>query len=345
MVGIAAITRELTRAGVLAAIAECDRVGRDAFLKMHGFSEAYDYFLLYGGQAYDSKAIAGIAYGDATGHEVRSGDFSGGVRIANRLRELEFEVTGKADWEWDETVLACGLLYENAWREIKEHDPRVSELSTFLRSQWDYAIYVPRFRSTSSVHRKLEDLRTVHPEYARTATRGGGLAPRVVDAFVADPYKMHSLALALRGSGTLARSGEVGDADLNDEDLKRTGMSEFVAAVEGRVLQRLVKVRERNPRLRADKIAQSRRIRGDISCEVCGFDFEATYESLGDGYIQVHHVVPLHFSGETESSLNDLVLLCANCHQMIHRARPVWLTPDELRIVVNHRGGASAASP
>ncbi|MCC3314967.1 HNH endonuclease [Nocardia africana] len=62
-----------------------------------------------------------------------------------------------------------------------------------------------------------------------------------------------------------------------------------------------------------------------MSCEACGFDFELAYPGVGNGYIHVHHAVPLHTTGRIETTLVDLVLLCANCRQMIHRLAR-WLT-------------------
>jgi 5-methylcytosine-specific restriction protein A len=66
---------------------------------------------------------------------------------------------------------------------------------------------------------------------------------------------------------------------------------------------------------------------------VCAFDFEAAYGGRGREYIEVHHTLPLHASGETKTKLSDLVLLCANCHRMVHRSAP-WLTPDALRALL-----------
>ena len=88
--------------------------------------------------------------------------------------------------------------------------------------------------------------------------------------------------------------------------------------------------RERNQTIRKRKIAAVKAAGMPIACEVCDFDFAATYGEVGDGYIEVHHVLPLHASGPTITKFSDLALLCSNCHRMIHRARP-WLTPDELR--------------
>lgn len=69
-------------------------------------------------------------------------------------------------------------------------------------------------------------------------------------------------------------------------------------------------------------------------CQCCGMDFEKVYgESLGSGYIEVHHLRPVS-SYEDEHQVNpveDLVPLCANCHAMIHRGKNGLLTLAELR--------------
>jgi len=50
---------DLTRDAVRQAMADFDKVGRDAFLAEHGFRPARQYFLFEAGRFYDSKAIAG----------------------------------------------------------------------------------------------------------------------------------------------------------------------------------------------------------------------------------------------------------------------------------------------
>ncbi|MFC0042485.1 HNH endonuclease signature motif containing protein [Actinomadura rayongensis] len=84
----------ITRAAVLDAVAECDRVGRRRFLEQYGFDPARQYFLEYDGRLYDSKAIVGVAYGHATGRPLRAGEFSGGRATVGRvLGRLGFHVT------------------------------------------------------------------------------------------------------------------------------------------------------------------------------------------------------------------------------------------------------------
>ena len=54
---------DVTADGVERAIAEFDRLDRDAFLAKHGFGKARGYALIRGERRYDSKAIVGVAHG------------------------------------------------------------------------------------------------------------------------------------------------------------------------------------------------------------------------------------------------------------------------------------------
>lgn len=75
---------------------------------------------------------------------------------------------------------------------------------------------------------------------------------------------------------------------------------------------------------------------GRLSCEVCGFDFSATYGSLGEGFCEVHHLSPLSASDESvTTTLSDLAVLCSNCHRIIHRPDPM-LSVAELSAVVRN---------
>lgn len=62
-------------------------------------------------------------------------------------------------------------------------------------------------------------------------------------------------------------------------------------------------------------------------CRCCGFDFKKTYGELGSEYIEAHHVSPVsnHFEEDRALDLSkDFVVLCANCHRMVHRMGPPW---------------------
>lgn len=78
---------------VIAATVEFRRLGRDTFLRTYGFKRARSYEMVLDGHRYDSKAIAGVAHGHATGDFLTWRDFSGGAAtVARRLRELGFVV-------------------------------------------------------------------------------------------------------------------------------------------------------------------------------------------------------------------------------------------------------------
>ncbi|WP_448222872.1 HNH endonuclease [Gordonia iterans] len=242
----------------------------------------------------------------------------------------------RTDWTRPELILAVAVRHDIGWAgSPSRQDPRVVELSEFLRAANPALAYDEDFRSTGSVRAKLENLKTSMPDYPGKRTKGGRATEDVMASFVEDPTRLLDLAGFVRANPQLLAIAD-GDEDQGvDElvDLDEIAELGATSAIEGAVARRLAVVRERNPGLRRAKIRQSWRDRGAISCEVCGFDFEAVYGEHGAGYIHVHHRVPLHITDEVETDLASLVLLCANCHAMIHRSTP-WLKVDELEALI-----------
>jgi 5-methylcytosine-specific restriction protein A len=78
----------------------------------------------------------------------------------------------------------------------------------------------------------------------------------------------------------------------------------------------------RNRKIVQDKKADFYSKHGKLYCEICEFDFKQTYGVLGTYFIECHHLTPLYKlkKGEVRiTKLDDLALLCANCHRMIHK--------------------------
>ena len=71
-------------------------------------------------------------------------------------------------------------------------------------------------------------------------------------------------------------------------------------------------------------------------CQACGFDFEKTYGILGKEYIECHHVNPLseRLGAEISSTIEDVRVVCSNCHRMLHR-NETPLTVEELREIIH----------
>jgi len=70
-------------------------------------------------------------------------------------------------------------------------------------------------------------------------------------------------------------------------------------------------------------------------CNVCEFDFQLTYGELGEGYIHVHHKIPISKIGKSYqiNPIEDLIPLCPNCHSMVHRKKEL-LSPEELKQIL-----------
>lgn len=93
-------------------------------------------------------------------------------------------------------------------------------------------------------------------------------------------------------------------------------------------------VRERDPRVIKKAKDMFKEKNSKIYCEVCGFDYESVYGGIGKDYIEGHHIKPVSELGENEvTKVEDIVLVCANCHRMLHRKRP-WISKERLKDLV-----------
>jgi 5-methylcytosine-specific restriction protein A len=173
---------------------------------------------------------------------------------------------------------------------------------------------------------KLMNFRACDPSYTGTGRvglqRGGKLDREVWDEFSRDREYLAAIAATIRaaapGSGSkLPPSQE----DPDDEE------GQFP---EGKLVYRLHRKRERSAELVRRSKAHALKKYGALRCIACQFDFGLCYGALGHGFIEVHHTKPLSEVGSQRATrLADVVLLCSNCHRMVHRRRP-WLKLFEL---------------
>lgn len=99
----------------------------------------------------------------------------------------------------------------------------------------------------------------------------------------------------------------------------RTPYHREIYGYEGEEIYRIHRDFERDKDLRDKKIDAMLAEHGRLMCEVCEFDFEDAYGTLGKGVIEVHHIKPLSELGKsTKIYLEDLMCMCANCHLVIH---------------------------
>lgn len=117
---------------------------------------------------------------------------------------------------------------------------------------------------------------------------------------------------------TILENATAAQGDEDEEAVRRT---------EGGIKVYTAKRYERIAKYRNEAI-----VHHGTACMACDFDFAASYGALGAGYIEVHHAMPLAEYGIRETDAKtDLIVLCANCHRMVHRKRDVCLTLEELQ--------------
>jgi 5-methylcytosine-specific restriction endonuclease McrA len=106
-----------------------------------------------------------------------------------------------------------------------------------------------------------------------------------------------------------------------------------IAATEGhrRLVQHLD--RERNQTL----VRKKKKHAASLDCEVCGFSFGRIYDRIASDYCEVHQLSPLsEVEQPTQTRMEDLAILCANCHRVVHLRNPPY-TLDEVRRMLTTR--------
>jgi predicted HNH restriction endonuclease len=102
---------------------------------------------------------------------------------------------------------------------------------------------------------------------------------------------------------------------------------------EGKESFRMHRFRERNSKLvkEAKKIFKSKF--EELYCEACGINFEQIYGERGKDFIEAHHTKPISEMklGE-KTKIEDIAMLCSNCHRMIHK-KPL-ITVEELKTMI-----------
>lgn len=110
------------------------------------------------------------------------------------------------------------------------------------------------------------------------------------------------------------------------------------AFAEGEEKGRWHLTRERNQTL--VRLAKDRRRQQDPSlrCDVCGFSFVQRYGERGADFIEAHHIIPLSkLRRSSRTHVEDLALVCSNCHRMLHRSPELTVPELSSRMVQTPR--------
>jgi len=233
-------------------------------------------------------------------------------------------MTRNPPWTRDELLVALDYYLDNSDDYFSPTSEGVLNLTARI-SQVAEALGLTGFdtlRNANGVSMKLLNFRAHDPHHdTKGLSRGNKLEEVVWAEYSADPAALKSVAATIL---------DVAQAALG-EDAPGLPEDDFTEAAEGQLLTRMHRYRERNAAIVKRKKTSFLKKHGHLCCEACAFDFHATYGERGDGFIECHHTKPVSelLAGET-TKLADLVLLCANCHRMVHASRP-WWTVEELQ--------------
>jgi 5-methylcytosine-specific restriction protein A len=294
-------------------------------------NKAFKYAVVHEGRHYPVKTIISLATG------VSPNTFSGGQgssQANDYIRHLGFTVVPlrprNPPWTRDELILALDLYMRHRGSPPGRTHPEVLDLSNYLNTlghnlgRQEFKDY----RNPDGVALKLMNFRRLDPEYTSTGkvgmTHGNKDEKEVWKLFADDPVRLRGVADAIKGAVAAGGPDEDGESDADGD----------TDAVEGRILTRLHRSRERNRKLVLSKKAKMKKLYGRLTCEACTFDFEARYGDRGQDFIECHHTKPVYMLKPGDRThLDDLRLLCSNCHRMVHVRQP-WLDVQELRNIL-----------
>jgi 5-methylcytosine-specific restriction protein A len=100
--------------------------------------------------------------------------------------------------------------------------------------------------------------------------------------------------------------------------------------MEGGLREITIELHKRDANLRKEAIEKY-----GYACCVCGFNFKECYGDVGANFIEVHHLEPLSMKKKDQiNTVNDVCVVCANCHRVLHKNGATPMKIDELRQIV-----------
>jgi 5-methylcytosine-specific restriction enzyme A len=236
-------------------------------------------------------------------------------------------------WHRDEIILALDLYFSGERGSISKTNKKIIELSETLNKLpiFESRPDAEKFRNANGVALKLSNFLAIDPNYLGKGMESySNLDKKLFEEYSSDIHQLKFLAKEIK---TVAFDPDLNRKVYEVEDDEQT-INDSV--MEGQVLYKLHKVRERDSKIVTAKKTSTLSAIGFLSCEACVFNFESSYGELGKGYIECHHRTPLfHFSAQTRTTLDDLALVCSNCHRMLHRSS-AHLSIDDLKMMIRY---------
>jgi len=236
-------------------------------------------------------------------------------------------------WAIDELILALDLYFRLSSLPSDENHPEIVSLSKLLNRLpiHPQSSRQEKSRNPNGVYMKLCNFLRLDPSYRGRGLDAGSKLDEVVwKQYVNNREELSAIVEIIRNEyrKVTRPRPQTSDAIRIDED------EEFP---EGRIIERLHRAKERSARAARVKKQQVLAKTGALKCEACTFDFQKFYGDYGVGFAECHHIRHLQeLRRKSTIKLEDLSIVCANCHRMLHRIRP-WITVQQLHTLLKSR--------
>lgn len=194
------------RDAVLRAMAEHDRLGREAFLERYGFARPARYEVVHESGRYDPAAILAVAHREQHGRVLAPAEVKA---PGKQLRALGFAVEHLTPpWHEDEMVLALEVYLRHRGQRVSRTHADARRLSERLWRLAEHRGLRPRhpFRDPAGMEQQLGKFLDLDP---RSAIKGRG-DPSKLHQRIWEQYGNDPAGLQRRVSAILGALGEVG---------------------------------------------------------------------------------------------------------------------------------------
>jgi len=246
-------------------------------------------------------------------------------------------------WSREELILALDFYFKYNPLHISANNILVRSLCDEINKMNDLRYQLGLtdqriIRNPNAVYMKLCNYLRLDPSYAgKGLEKGSRLEKEVWDQYFVDKAYLAEVVCSIKSVETI-KKGIRKPVDFARERNFDTEVRE------GTLLFTLHRSYERNSTVVKNKKNDAIQKHGKLKCEICGFCFSDFYGEIGEGFMECHHLVPLsQYGGKGTTSLDELILVCSNCHRMLH-AKMGQMGAQQLRKQVILHGGHINAS-
>jgi 5-methylcytosine-specific restriction protein A len=222
----------------------------------------------------------------------------------------------RVKWTRDEVILGLDVLFSEQGKTLSMDSPAIIELSEFL-NKFPLVPYGKRpdtFRNVSGVRRQIVTF-DWSIKNSVDAPHVGDIFYEVYNEFKDSKDKLHNIAQAIRKCVNLV------------ENIYFADKSEMDGFCEGALLGHLHRYLERQ--------YGNLKEFDEIRCYICFIKPQHIYNiSSNIAFLQPHLLIPPeNYEPDLKPNKKDFILVCPNCHTMLHQIRP-WISVENVKTIL-----------